>query len=161
MVAWDSFLHFSSLVYFQRSSALYFQNLITSVSFCRSMSTQCYIKSNITLYPHSLLLKVAGLVQCILHHVTLPWHFFCCFFQRFILLYMLTPFYLLRSSVCVGGRGVVEAMLCTATVVQRYAVHHWPALCTTNLRCAPGGPIVHHVAVYQWGGPSKQSDIAY
>ena len=31
----------------------------------------------------------------------------------------------------------VRAMLFTTLVVQDYLVHHWPALCTIDLRCAP------------------------
>ncbi len=30
-----------------------------------------------------------------------------------------------------------EAMVCTTAMSQSYFVHHWPALCTLNLQCAP------------------------
>ncbi len=43
--------------------------------------------------------------------------------------------------------GFVRATLCTTSTVQDYVVHHWPALCTTYLCCAPWctrGPIDKH-----------------
>ncbi len=33
--------------------------------------------------------------------------------------------------------GFVRPTLCTTLWVQDYVLHHWPALCTTRLRCAP------------------------
>ena len=33
--------------------------------------------------------------------------------------------------------GYVEPMSCTTPMVQSYAVHHWPPLCTTDLHGAP------------------------
>ncbi len=37
----------------------------------------------------------------------------------------------------VGFTGFVRATLCTTSMVHDYGVHHWPALCTTDLHCAP------------------------
>ncbi len=38
---------------------------------------------------------------------------------------------------CVGVCGTYTSMLCATSIVQSYIVHHRPALCTTDLHCAP------------------------
>ncbi len=44
----------------------------------------------------------------------------------------------IESVGCVCLSGFVRATLCTTSWVEDNAVHHWPALCTTDLHCAHG-----------------------